>query len=349
MQIYKRKGLLCMAACMVIFLAAALIIPSMASNSQRVSYIASLDKNTIYVSDEEQTVTMTVRSNKTIDLDAMGMTVNCPSGIRLGSIANEEIGLPPESINPENGRINYATEDAENTQTSEIVTVTYTIPANTPAGNYKVGISDLAISKDYGEMWENKGFASINFRIKEKDAPLPPSRFTDVPEDAYYAVPVAFAVENGITNGMGDNEFCPDSDCTRAQVVTFLWRAAGSPEVEADDRFRDIEKDSYYEKAVAWAVASGITNGMGDDEFAPDYRCTRGQIVTFLSRMAKAGTVEAVNPFTDVAEDAYYYNAVLWAVEKKITNGMGDNEFCPEMNCTRGQIVTFIYRFMNQN
>ena len=171
--------------------------------------------------------------------------------------------------------------------------------------------------------------------------------FTDVDENAYYAGPVEWAVENNIPAGTGDNTFSPDAVCTRAQAVTFLWRAAGCPEVEVGETFDDVVKGSYYEKAVAWAVAEGITKGTGETTFSPDAACTRGQIVTFLYRANKADTLNIRdNPFTDAADGAYYYDAVLWAVERGITNGTSATTFSPDATCTRAQIVTFLYRYM---
>ena len=175
--------------------------------------------------------------------------------------------------------------------------------------------------------------------------------FDDVEVDAYYDIPVRWAVEKGITNGIGENLFAPEDECTRGQVVTFLWRAAGSPEpASLENPFTDVESDAYYYKAVLWAVENGITAGYGSESiFNPDGVCNRGQVATFLWRAAlKPGMSDVENRFTDIASDAYYYDAVLWAVENGITNGYGsDTIFNPEGNCTRGQIVTFLYRVSN--
>ena len=179
--------------------------------------------------------------------------------------------------------------------------------------------------------------------------PIGPSpSFTDVKADAYYANPVAWAVENKITNGTSSSTFSPDATCTRGQVVTFLWRANGSPEpTRTDNPFTDVKPDAYYYKAVLWAVENGITSGTSKTTFSPDSGCTRGQVVTFQWRAngqpePKTGT----NPFTDVKSDTYYYKAVLWAVENGITNGTSQDKFSPDKTCTRGQIVTFLYRDM---
>ena len=171
--------------------------------------------------------------------------------------------------------------------------------------------------------------------------------FTDVPSGSYYADAVAWAVENGITGGISADTFAPNAACTRAQAVTFLWRAAGSPEPQsAETAFTDVKPGSYYEKAVAWAVENGITKGTSDTAFSPDAPCSRGQIVTFLWRSQKSPAVGTANPFTDVKPGDYYADAVLWAVAKGVTHGTTDTTFSPGSGCTRAQIVTFLWRCM---
>jgi len=187
---------------------------------------------------------------------------------------------------------------------------------------------------------------------EENDPNVQKPQFEDVKADAYYADAVQWAVENSITNGYGsESTFCPDIECTRGQVVTFLWRAAGSPEpVSLNNPFTDVANNTYYYKAVLWAVENGITAGYGSDTiFNPDGVCTRAQVATFMWRAAgKPGMTGLNNRFTDISSDTYYYDAVLWAVENGITNGYGsDTIFNPDGNCTRGQIVTFLYRGMN--
>ncbi|MDY3994080.1 MAG: S-layer homology domain-containing protein, partial [Evtepia sp.] len=172
--------------------------------------------------------------------------------------------------------------------------------------------------------------------------------FVDVPADAYYYDAVLWAVENGVTEGTNADGtlFSPNDPCTRAQVVTFLWRAAGSPEPESLRSFADVSADSYYAKAVAWAVENGITTGTGDGLFSPDAVCSRAQIVTFLWRAQQSPAAGSANPFLDVAADAYYTDAVLWAVENGVTMGTNaeGTAFSPDDDCTRAQIVTFLYR-----
>ena len=167
--------------------------------------------------------------------------------------------------------------------------------------------------------------------------------FADVPANSYYADAVLWAAKNGITGGIGNGLFGPNQPCTRAQIVTFLWRAAGSPEPKSMSSFSDVSADSYYAKAVAWAVENGITTGTGDGKFSPDATCTRAQSVTFLFR-AIGKLVDSKAEFSDVLTDSYYANAVAWAVENGVTNGIGDGLFGPDNSCTRAQIVTFLFR-----
>ena len=172
--------------------------------------------------------------------------------------------------------------------------------------------------------------------------------FTDVNDDAYYKDAVIWAVENGITKGISGTMFSPDAACTRAQAVTFLWRAAGSPSPKSGAMpFGDVAADAYYHDAVLWAVENGITKGTSDTTFSPDSKCTRAQIVTFLWRAQKSPAVASVNVFTDVAADAYYADAVNWAVANGITSGTSAATFSPNADCTRAQIVTFLYRSHN--
>ena len=167
--------------------------------------------------------------------------------------------------------------------------------------------------------------------------------FVDVPANAYFADAVKWAVDKGVTNGMTETTFGPYESCTRAQIVTFLWRAAGSPEPKTAVNFADVPAGSYYAKAVAWAIENGITNGMTATEFAPDATCTRGQSVTFLHRALK-GTASSSANFTDVKSDAFYADAINWAVANNVTNGTSNTTFSPNADCTRAEIVTFLYR-----
>ena len=171
-----------------------------------------------------------------------------------------------------------------------------------------------------------------------------PTTFIDVPDSAYYAEAVDWAVAKKITGGIGNKLFGPNDPCTRAQIVTFLWRAAGSPEPKAMSTFVDVSADAYYAKAVAWAVENGITGGTGDGKFSPDAACTRAQAVTFLWRANGSPAVSGNAAFRDVAANAYYAAAVTWAEKNGITGGIGGGLFGSDHNCTRAQIVTFLYR-----
>ena len=173
------------------------------------------------------------------------------------------------------------------------------------------------------------------------------SPFSDVSTSAYYYEAVKWAQKEGITGGIGNGLFGPNQPCTRAQIVTFLWRAAGSPEPKTMSSFSDVPAGSYYAKAVAWAVENGITAGTGDGKFSPNAPCTRGQSVTFLYRAI--GTAPATaNGFTDVEANAFCADAVAWAVENGVTNGTSASTFSPGSGCTRAQIVTFLYRAFNK-
>ena len=187
--------------------------------------------------------------------------------------------------------------------------------------------------------------------IFEKDATPPPAPtvnpFVDVPSGVYYEEAVLWAVDKGITKGTDTTHFSPNGICTRAQAVTFLWRAAGSPAAKSGAMpFTDVKAGSYYETAVLWAVENGITKGTTATTFSPEQNCSRAQIVTFLWRSEKSPAAGTVNPFNDVKASAYYADAVLWAVKKDVTKGTTATTLSPNDNCTRAQIVTFLYRAM---
>lgn len=177
------------------------------------------------------------------------------------------------------------------------------------------------------------------------EEPKPSNPFVDVAQEKYYYDPVLWAVENDITKGVDNTHFGPETGCSRGHVVTFLWRAVGSPEPETNvNPFTDVKEGKFYYKAVLWAVEKGITSGVSDTAFAPDKTCTRGQIVTFLWRYAGKPQPAGTASFSDVKASAFYADAVAWAVEAEVTSGMGGGKFAPEATCTRGQVVTFLYR-----
>ena len=244
---------------------------------------------------------------------------------------------------PENGSV---TVDPERARSGSRVTVTVT-----PDSGYKLG--ELVVTDKDGKKLEltDKGNGQYTFTMPSgkvevaaefvKEVEVSP--FADVATDAYYYDAVKWAVEKGVTNGVSETLFGPDQACTRAQIVTFLWRAAGSPEPKSGSSFADVAADAYYAKAVAWAVENGITKGTSETTFHPDETCTRAQGVTFLYRaLGKLAAAQA--GFTDVAADSYYADAVNWAAENGVTKGISETLFGPDGSCTRAQIVTFLYR-----
>ena len=188
------------------------------------------------------------------------------------------------------------------------------------------------------------GDVTVRARFVEE---APTQSFADVSTDAYYYEAVKWTAKNGITGGVGNGLFAPDAPCTRAQIVTFLWRAAGSPEPKNASSFSDVPASAYYARSVAWAVENGITTGTGNGRFSPDATCTRAQSVTFLYR-ALSARAEGTAEFRDVPKNAYYADAVAWAAANGITTGIGGGLFGPDNDCTRAQIVTFLFRTYNK-
>ena len=184
----------------------------------------------------------------------------------------------------------------------------------------------------------------VVYEYQAYEIPVPPP-FEDVEPDGYYRDAVEWAVENGVTTGTSKTTFSPNKACTRAEAVTFLWRAAGSPEPKsAGNPFADVHESDYFFKPVLWAAEKGITNGVDKDRFGPEGACTRAHVVTFLWRAHEKPAAGTNNPFSDVPANEYYTDAVLWAVKNEITNGMDATHFGPDSPCIRGQIVTFLYR-----
>ena len=172
--------------------------------------------------------------------------------------------------------------------------------------------------------------------------------FKDVAKGSYYYEPVNWAVNNKITTGASTDTFAPGEPCTRAQMVTFLWRAAGSPTAAAGTTFSDVPQYEYYAQAVSWAASVGITTGTGNWSFSPSAPCTRGQMATFLYRYSKSPQVSGDMPFADITDSSYYSDAVLWAYKSGVTTGITANMYHPNDTCTRGQMVTFLYRMMKK-
>ena len=279
------------------------------------------------------------------DVDAMAQAIeDAITGLVRKSSGSSrpryDVTIPSK---PENGSV---TVDPERARSGSRVTVTVT-----PDSGYKLG--ELVVTDKDGKKLEltDKGNGQYTFTMPSgkvevaaefvKEVEVSP--FADVATDAYYYDAVKWAVNKGITNGVSETLFGPDQACTRAQIVTFLWRAAGSPEPKSGSSFADVAADAYYAKAVAWAVENGITKGTSEMTFHPDETCTRAQGVTFLYRaLGKLAAAQA--GFTDVAADSYYADAVNWAAENGVTNGISETLFGPDGSCTRAQIVTFLYR-----
>lgn len=272
--------------------------------------------------------------------DAINRLVRKPTSSSGSSRPRYDVTTPSK---PENGSV---TVDPERARSGSRVTVTVT-----PDSGYKLG--ELVVTDRDGKKLEltDKGNGQYTFTMPSgkvevaaefvKEVEISP--FADVATDAYYYDAVKWAVNKGVTNGVSETLFGPDQACTRAQIVTFLWRAAGSPEPKSGSSFADVAADAYYAKAVAWAVENGITKGTSETTFHPDETCTRAQGVTFLYRaLGKLAAAQA--GFTDVAADSYYADAVNWAAENGVTNGISETLFGPDGSCTRAQIVTFLYR-----
>lgn len=257
-----------------------------------------------------------------------------------GGSSSYPITIPGKT---ENGTVTVSPRSAEKGDT---VTITAK-----PDSGYQ--LDDLTVTDKNGKELKltDKGNGKYTFTMPASKVEIKAtfvkevetSPFSDVSTSAYYYEAVKWAQENGITGGIGNGLFGPNQPCTRAQIVTFLWRAAGSPEPKSMSSFADVSMDAYYAKAVAWAVENGITTGTGDGKFSPDATCTRAQSVTFLFR-AIGKLVDSKAEFSDVLTDSYYANAVAWAVENGVTNGIGGGLFGPNNSCTRAQIVTFLFR-----
>lgn len=243
----------------------------------------------------------------------------------------------------ENGTVTVSPRSAEKGDT-----VTITVK---PDSGYQ--LDDLTVTDKNGKELKltDKGNGKYTFTMPASKVEInaafvkevETSPFSDVSTSAYYYEAVKWAQEKGITGGIGNGLFGPNQPCTRAQIVTFLWRAAGSPVVNYAMNMTDVAEDAYYAEAVRWALSEGITTGTGDGKFSPDSTCTRAQSVTFLFR-AIGKLVDSKAEFSDVPTDSYYANAVAWAVENGVTNGIGNGLFGPDNSCTRAQIVTFLFR-----
>lgn len=254
---------------------------------------------------------------------------------------NEPFELSVVAESPDQGTLSYQwyfnNEEIQNAEASDLKIDN---AEDSHAGDYYVVVTNTTAGKS----------TSVQSAICKVSISEPASDgFEDVSADAYFAKAVAWAVKNGITNGVDATHFAPEKDCTRAQVITMIWRAMGCPEVEGvTNPFVDVKESDYFYKAVLWAVKEGVTQGVDPTHFGPNKTVTRGQTVTFLWRAAGQETVSGENIFSDVNPGDYYYKAVLWAVKNGITNGMTATTFSPNSGCTRGQIVTFLYRHIEK-
>lgn len=262
------------------------------------------------------------------------------SGSSSSSAPRYEVTAPGQTAG---GTVSVSPKNA-----SKGSTVTITVA---PAEGYEVGSVTVKDAKGNTIAVTDKGNGKYTFIMPGSKVSIgtaftktpETSPFDDVSVDAYYFDAVKWAADKGITGGVSDNLFAPDDGCTRAHIVTFLWRAAGSPEPKSMASFTDVSASAYYAKAVAWAVENGVTNGTTATTFDPDAVCTRAQAVAFLARAlnGKGGSAAA---FTDVPADSYYADAVAWAVENRVTNGVSSDRFAPDNSCTRAQITAFLYR-----
>ena len=295
----------------------------------------------------EETPTFQTAGNYEIEVVATGtLTINSRSS---GSSGGSGVSTYPVSVTtPKNGKVSV---DPRNAAKGAAVTVTVTPDSGyemdkltvTDASGKTISTTDKGNGKFTFTMPNGK--VSVSAAFKQTTVTPPSTGFVDVPASAYYADAVKWAVEKGITTGTSATTFSPEASCTRAQMVTFLWRAAGSPAPKATTTaFTDLDKSAYYYDAVLWAVEQGITTGTSATTFSPNATVTRGQTVTFLYRFAGQPAVSGSSSFTDVNSSDYYAAAVQWAKEQGITSGTSDTTFSPSNDCTRGQIVTFLYR-----
>ncbi|WP_455560034.1 S-layer homology domain-containing protein, partial [Agathobaculum hominis] len=305
--------------------------------------------------DGKKTGTFDITTNENTVLKS-GMDGNYTITVQNGTLTVSQRssggGSVSQTTNPittpsktDNGTVSVGSENAKQGDTVTI-TVTpdkgYTLETVTVTDKNGKTISVTKKSDTQYTFVMPAGKVEVKATFVEDNTML--NSFVDVHANDYYYDAVLWAAQKGVTAGTDATHFSPNASCTRAQIVTFLWRAAGSPEPKGTSSFADVSADSYYAKAVAWAVENGITGGTGNGKFSPDGTCTREQAVTFLYRAAGSPDVSGGSAFSDVAGNAYYADAVAWAEKNGVTGGIGGGLFGSGNDCTRGQIVTFLYR-----
>ena len=312
-------------------------------------FVLDREAKSLTVGDYESTRALTVTNNvKMFKVDAAALeTVGGPNSNNYKAALSLTMG----SDSFDRAYVGRAADIAENTETVALGEGrVFSLPVKWVADFGKpetlVSLLDKPFVVSFHSVSKDAWYERV-FTVNEKDGVLTIDEapaFADVAIGKYYTAPVAWAVKNGVTTGATETAFAPDATCTRAQVVTFLWRAAGKPAASGTNPFTDVKEGDYFYDAVLWAVENGVTTGLTETSFGPGAPCTREQVVTFLWRAAGKPAASGTNPFTDVKQGDYSYDAVLWAVENGITTGAAETSFAPKATCTRAQIVTFLFR-----